>query len=63
MSAERQITIIQRQMDEIMEGIKEAKNARAERYTVKQLEKTRKSLEVKLAKLNDQSRKEVAGFS
>ena len=57
MSAERQITIIQRQMDEIMEGIKEAKNARAERYTVKQLEKTRKSLEVKLAKLNDQSRK------
>ena len=33
MSAERQITIIQRQMDEIMEGIKEAKNARAERYT------------------------------
>ena len=58
MSAERQITIIQRQMDEIMEGIKEAKNARAERYTVKQLEKTRKSLEVKLAKLNDQSRKD-----
>lgn len=58
MSAERQITIIQRQMDEIMEGIKETKNARAERYTVKQLEKTRKSLEVKLAKLNDQSRKD-----
>ena len=58
MSAERQITIIQRQMDEIMEGIKEAKNARAERYTVKQLEKTGKSLEVKLAKLNDQSRKD-----
>jgi len=58
MSAERQITLIKRQMDEIMEGIKEAKNARAERYTVKQLEKTRKSLEVKLAKLNDQSRKD-----
>lgn len=58
MSAERQIIIIQRQMDEIMEGIKEAKNARAERYTVKQLEKTRKSLKAKLAKLNDQSRKD-----
>ncbi len=58
MSAERQITLIQRQMDEIMEGIKEAKNARAERYTVKQLEKTRKSLEAKLSKLNDQSRKD-----
>ena len=61
MSAERQIIIIQRQMDEIMEGIKEAKNARAERYTVKQLEKTRKSLKAKLAKLNDQSRKDEIG--
>ena len=58
MSAERQIYIIQNQIDEIMMGIEEAKNAKAERYTVKQLEKTRKSLEVKLAKLNDQSRKD-----
>ena len=36
----------------------QAKAARAERYTVKQLEKTKKSLETRLAKLNDQSRKD-----
>lgn len=58
MSAERQEIIIQRQIDEIMDGIDEAKRAKAERYTVKQLERTKKSLEVKMAKLNDQSRKD-----
>ena len=58
MSAERQATILQQQIDEIMNGIEEAKSAKAERYTVKQLERTRKSLEVKLERLNDQSRKD-----
>ena len=58
MSAERQEIIIQRQIDEIMDGIDEAKRAKAERYTVKQLERTKKSLEVKMARLNDQSRKD-----
>lgn len=58
MSAERQEIIIQRQIDEIMDGIDEAKRAKAERYTVKQLERTKKSLENKMAKLNDQSRKD-----
>lgn len=58
MSAERQEAILQQQIDEIMFGIEEAKSAKAERYTIKQLERTRKSLEVKLEKLNDQSRKD-----
>lgn len=58
MSAERQQAILQQQIDEIMFGIEEAKAQKAERYTVKQLERTRKSLETKLAKLNDQSRKD-----
>ena len=58
MSAERQVAILQQQIDEIMDGIEEAKSAKAERYTVKQLERTRKSLEAKLERLNDQSRKD-----
>lgn len=58
MSAERQQIILQQQIDEIMRGIEEAKSAKAERYTVKQLERTRKSLEAKLKRLNDQSRKD-----
>ena len=58
MSAERQQTILQQQIDEILFGIEEAKSQKAERYTIKQMERTRKSLEAKLAKLNDQSRKD-----
>lgn len=58
MSAERQRTILQQQINEIMNGIEGAKAAKAERYTVKQLERTRKSLETKLQRLNDQSRKD-----
>lgn len=58
MSAERQRAILEQQIDEIMYGIEEAKAAKAERYTVKQLERTRKSLEMKLERLNDQSRKD-----
>lgn len=58
MSRERQEKIINRQIDEIMDGIREAKAEKAERYTIKQLERTKKSLENRLAKLNDQSRKD-----
>ncbi len=58
MSKERQEVILQRQIDDIMFGIQEAKSAKAERYTIKQLERTKKSLETRLAKLNDQSRKD-----
>ena len=58
MSAERQRAILERQIEEILEGIEQAKSQKAERYTVKQMERTRKSLEAKLEKLNDQSRKD-----
>lgn len=58
MSAERQRAILEQQIEEILDGIEQAKAQKAERYTVKQMERTRKSLETKLAKLNDQSRKD-----
>ena len=58
MSLERQQAILERQIEEILEGIEQAKAQKAERYTVKQMERTRKSLEARLAKLNDQSRKD-----
>ena len=58
MSLERQQAILERQIEEILEGIEQAKAQKAERYTVKQMERTRKSLETRLQKLNDQSRKD-----
>ena len=58
MSVERQKLILERQMDEILSGINELKQNRGDRFSVKQLERTRKSLQVKLNKLNDQSRKD-----
>ena len=58
MSVERQQAILERQIEEILFGIEQAKAQKAERYTVKQMERTRKSLEARLAKLNDQSRKD-----
>lgn len=58
MSAERQKAILQNQLDEIINGIIEAKTENAERYTVKQMEKTKRGLEAKIKKLNDQERKD-----
>ena len=58
MSAERQKTILQNQLDEIINGIIEAKTENAERYTIKQMEKTKRGLEAKIKKLNDQERKD-----
>ena len=58
LSSERQQAILERQIEEILFGIEQAKAQKAERYTVKQMERTRKSLEARLAKLNDQSRKD-----
>lgn len=57
-SIERQRQLIQDQIEEITEGIEYAKRMRAERFTVKQMEKTKRSLKTKLDKLNDQSRKD-----
>ena len=58
MSVERQRAILQHQMQEIIMGIREAKEERAENFTIKQMEKTKKCLQAKLDKLNDQSRKD-----
>ncbi|MCI8710568.1 MAG: helicase [Dorea sp.] len=58
LSVERQERMLERQIEEVMEGIAEAKSRQGERFTVKQLEKSRKSLEARLKKLNDQSRKD-----
>ena len=58
LSPERQKAILQEQIDQVIDGIQEAKAQDGERYTIKQLEKSRKSLEARMAKLNDQSRKD-----
>ena len=58
LSLERQRTVLQEQLDEIMDGIADAKSANAERFTIKQMEKTKKAIKLKLEKLNDQSRKD-----
>ena len=58
MSVERQRAILEQQIDEIMMGISEAKREKAENFTIKQMEKTKKGLQAKINKLNDQSRKD-----
>jgi len=58
LSQERQAAIIERQIDEIELAIEQAKKDNGERYTIKQMEKSRKALQVRLDKLNDQSRKD-----
>lgn len=57
-SKERQERLLQEQLFEVEEGLEELKASRAERFTIKSLEKTKKSLEVKLQKLQDSSRKD-----
>ena len=58
MSVERQKTLLQEQINDITNGITEEKNNKGEYYTIKQLEKTKKSLETRLEKLNKQERKD-----
>ena len=58
MSIERQRVILEQQLNELTEGIAELKRNRGENFSVKQLEKSRKSVKQKLQKLNDQSRKD-----
>ena len=57
-SLERQKRMLQEQIDEVVDGIIELKSARAENFSVKCLEKTKKSLEGRLKKLNDEKRKD-----
>lgn len=58
LSRERQQAILQRQIDEVLLAISDAKRQKAENFTIKQMERTRKSLEARLEKLNDQSTKD-----
>ena len=58
LSAERQARIIEDQIEEIEKAIAEAKEQSGEHFTVKQMEKTRKTLEVKLKKLQSTDRKD-----
>ena len=58
MSLERQRAILQQQLDEILDGISELKRNRGDNFSIKQLERTKKTVKQKLDKLNDQSRKD-----
>ena len=58
LSAERQTAIIERQIADITQSIEEIKAEQGERYTIKQMEKMRKTLQTRLDKLNDSSRKD-----
>ena len=58
MSIERQIQTIENQIKEITRGIQDLKVNNGERFTIKQMERTKKSLKVKMEKLNNQDRKD-----
>ena len=58
MSIERQRAILEQQLEEITVGIAELKRNRGENFSVKQLEKSKKSIKQKLDKLNDQTKKD-----
>ena len=58
MSIERQRAILEQQLEEITGGIAELKRNRGENFSIKQLEKSKKSIKQKLDKLNDQTKKD-----
>ena len=58
MSIERQIALLEEQISDITKGIASEKDNRGENYTIKQMEKTRKSLETRLEKLHKEERKD-----
>ena len=57
-SVERQERLLQEQIWEIQEGLEELRESRAERFTIKSLERTKKSIEARLKKLQDSDRKD-----
>ena len=57
-SVERQRYLLEQQRREILDGIAELKASHGERFSIKQMERTKKSIDAKLDKLNDQSRKD-----
>ena len=58
MSVERQRAILEQQLEEITDGITDMKRNRGDNFSIKQLEKTKKTLKLKLEKLNDQAKKD-----
>ncbi len=58
LSPERQKVVIQDQIDEIIEAIREAKEDDGDRFTIKQMEKTKKNLEAKLKRLTESKKKD-----
>lgn len=62
LSAERQRAVLESQIDEIEKAIALAKEAQGENYTVKQMVKSRKNLEVRLEKLNEKKKDDVVTF-
>ena len=58
MSIERQRAILEQQLNEVLEGIAELKRNRGDNFSIKQLERTKKTVKQRLDKLNDQSRKD-----
>ncbi len=58
LSYARQQQMLEQQMDEIMDGIMEIKRNRGDRFSIKQLERSKKQIQAKLDRLNDQSRKD-----
>lgn len=58
LSAERQVAFLEQQMAEIERAIQTAKEEKGERYTIKQMEKTKKTLQVKLSRLHDSTKKD-----
>ncbi len=58
LSIECQAATIERQIDDIILAISDVKAAEGERYTIKEMEKTKKSLEARLERLNSQERKD-----
>ena len=58
MSIERQRVILEQQLEEVTNGIADLKRNRGDNFSVKQLERTKKSVKQKLDKLNDQSKKD-----
>ena len=61
-SRERQINMLREEIDDITQGINELKEVNGDRFSVKQMEKTRKNLNTKLKKLNDSPKDDVITF-
>ena len=58
LSADRQRNMLEQELQEILDGIRELKENRGDRFSVKQMERAKKTAQAKLEKLNDQSRKD-----